>query len=130
MRIVLIAAGAVLTAGSLGAMFYITFAVEQLEARPHDLSREIAGEKETNRVLKQENGYLNMQERGGTLPAGSRYLPPVMTLNVPTFRLLRHNLIQPRNVEGELNLGAYVVRPFATERPLAVTWPVEKAQVT
>ena len=130
MRIVLIAAGAVLTAGSLGAMFYITFAVEQLEARPHDLSREIVGEKEMNRVLKKEKGYLNMQERGGTLPAGSRYLPPVMTLNVPTFRLLRHNLIQPRNVEGELNLGAYVVRPVATERPLAATWPVEKAQVT
>ena len=47
----------------MAAMFHITFEVEQLEARLHNLNRAIVREQETTHVLQAEWSYLNRPQR-------------------------------------------------------------------
>ena len=62
-RIAFIAVWVTLAAGAVAAMFHITFEVEQLEARLHDLNRAIVREQETTHVLQAEWSYLNRPQR-------------------------------------------------------------------
>ncbi|WP_288452928.1 hypothetical protein, partial [uncultured Microbacterium sp.] len=62
-RIAFIAVWVALPIGAVAAMFHITFEVEQLEARLHDLNRAIVREQETTHVLQAEWSYLNRPQR-------------------------------------------------------------------
>ena len=72
-RVAFIAVWVSLATGAVAAMFHITFEVEQLEARLHDLNRAIVREQETTHVLQAEWSYLNRPQR---LESLSRELLP------------------------------------------------------
>ena len=62
-RIAFIAVWFALAAGAVAAMFHITFEVEQLEVRLHELNRAIVREQETTHVLQAEWSYLHRPQR-------------------------------------------------------------------
>ena len=62
-----------LATSALAAMFNITFKVEQLEAKLHELNRDIVREQEAKQVLQAEWSYLNRPQR---LEALTRELLP------------------------------------------------------
>ena len=62
-RIAFIAVWVALAAGAVAAMFHITFEVEQLKARLHNLNRAIVREQEITHILQAEWSYLNRPQR-------------------------------------------------------------------
>ena len=66
-KIATIAVWLTLAAGAVAAMFHITFEVEKLESRLHEVNREIVREQEAIHVLQAEWSYLNRPSRLETL---------------------------------------------------------------
>ncbi|MGB0552976.1 MAG: cell division protein FtsL [Alphaproteobacteria bacterium] len=63
MKISFIAVWLLLAVGAIAAMFHITFEVEKLEARLHEINRQIVWEQESIHVLQAEWSYLNRPQR-------------------------------------------------------------------
>ena len=88
-RIAFIAVWVALATGAVAAMFHVTFEVEQLESRLHDLNRAIVREQETTHVLQAEWGYLNRPQRLESLSRDLLpSLAPVETGQFVTFARL------------------------------------------
>lgn len=106
MRIVFIAAWMVLAAGAVAAMFHITFEVEKLEARLHEVNRKIVREQETTHVLQAEWSYFNRPQRLESL--SKELLPnlvPVASTQFTTFARL------PKRTDRKLGPGTTSVAP-------------------
>lgn len=89
MRIVFIMVWLTLAAGAVAAMFHITFEVEKLEARLHEVNRQIVEEQEAIHVLQAEWSYLNRPQRLESL--SRELLPklaPVAAVQFTTFARL------------------------------------------
>jgi hypothetical protein len=76
MRLTLVIVWIALAAAVVAAMFHISFEVEKLEARLHDVNRQIVREQEAIHVLQAEWSYLNRPQR---LEALSQELLPNLT---------------------------------------------------
>ena len=88
-KIATIAVWFTLAAGAVAAMFHITFEVEKLESRLHQVNREIVREQEAIHVLQAEWSYLNRPSRLETL--SQELLPnllPVAAVQFTTFARL------------------------------------------
>ena len=89
MKIAFVIAWLLLAASAVAAMFLITFEVEKLEARLHEVNREIAREQEAIHVLHAEWSYLNRPQRLEAL--SQELLPklaPVASTQFTTFARL------------------------------------------
>ena len=103
-KIATIAVWFTLAAGAVAAMFHITFEVEKLESRLHQVNREIVREQEAIHVLQAEWSYLNRPSRLETL--SQELLPnlsPVAAAQFTTFARL-----PKRNENGEVLEGPNV----------------------
>ena len=107
MRIVFIAVWVTLAAGALGAMFHITFEVEQLEARLHKLNREIVREQETKHVLQAEWSYFNRPQR---LQALTRELLPNL-IPIETDQFVTFERLPKRGTDPILAKDALFASP-------------------
>ena len=63
MKVTFIAIWLILAASAVAAMFHITFEVESLEARLHEVNRNIVQEQEAIHVFQAEWSYLNRPSR-------------------------------------------------------------------
>ena len=100
-RIAFIAVWFALAAGAVAAMFHITFEVEQLEVRLHELNRAIVREQETTHVLQAEWSYLNRPQRLESLSRD--FLPslaPVESGQFVTFARLPKRGANPNPAAG------------------------------
>ena len=96
-KIATIAVWFTLAAGAVAAMFHITFEVEKLESRLHQVNREIVREQEAIHILQAEWSYFNRPSRLETL--SQELLPnllPVAAAQITTFARL------PKRGESEL----------------------------
>ena len=109
-KIATIAVWFTLAAGAVAAMFHITFEVEKLESRLHQINREIAREQEAIHVLQAEWSYLNRPSRLETL--SQELLPnlsPVAAAQFTTFARL------PKRDENGVVLEGPNVSPASFE---------------
>lgn len=109
-KIATIAVWLTLAAGAVAAMFHITFEVEKLESRLHEVNREIVREQEAIHVLQAEWSYLNRPSRLETL--SKELLPnlsPVAAAQFTTFARL------PKREEKGKLLEAPNVSPASFE---------------
>ena len=89
MKITFIAIWLILAAGAVAAMFHITFEVENLEARLHEVNRNIVREQEAIHVFQAEWSYFNRPSRLETLSQDLLpNLSPVSATQFTTFSRL------------------------------------------
>ena len=90
-----------LAAGAVAAMFHISFEVEKLESRLHEVNREIVREQEAIHVLQAEWSYLNRPSRLETLT--KELLPnlsPIAAAQFTTFARLPKREENVKLLEG------------------------------
>ncbi|MBR90641.1 MAG: hypothetical protein CMO66_05135 [Verrucomicrobiales bacterium] len=114
MKITFIAIWLILAASAVAAMFHITFEVENLEARLHEVNRNIVREQEAIHVFQAEWSYFNRPSRLETL--SQELLPnllPVSATQFTTFSRL------PKRDEVDGIIERPVVSPASFAQPTA-----------
>ena len=112
MKITFIAIWLILAASAVAAMFHITFEVENLEARLHEVNRNIVREQEAIHVFQAEWSYFNLPSRLETL--SQELLPnllPVSATQFTTFSRL------PKRDEVDGIIERPVVSPASFAQP-------------
>lgn len=110
MKISFIAVWLLLATGAVAAMFHITFEVEKLEARLHDVNRQIVREQETIHVLQAEWSYLNRPQR---LESLSKELLPKLVPVASTQFITFARLPKRGDTEGTINTPFVAPARFA-----------------
>ena len=83
MKVTFIAIWLILAASAVAAMFHITFEVENLEARLHEVNRNIVQEQEAIHVFQAEWSYFNRPSRLETL--SQELLPDLLPVSATQF---------------------------------------------
>ena len=83
MKVTFIAIWLILAASAVAAMFHITFEVENLEARLHEVNRNIVQEQEAIHVFQAEWSYFNRPSRLETL--SQELLPNLLPVSARQF---------------------------------------------
>ena len=112
-RLTFIAVWVALAAGAVAAMFHLTFEVEQLKARLHNLNRAIVREQETTHVLQAEWSYLNRPQRLESLSRD--LLPGLAPVESGQF------VTPARLPKGDANLSPAVDAPLRRRPALSPT---------